>query len=97
MEGIEIRTKRKPPTLNGPQQVTKIPRYRPGSWVRLKPDTPGGLGGKVRGVQQLTCALDPAGKAVWRVHFPDGRCVRVEFVERFATEPEVRRAERGKE
>ncbi len=99
MDGIEItgREKRQPPRKDGEQNITRIPPWRPGRWVKLKPEAPGGLGGKVRGVQSLTCALDPAGRAIWRVHFPDGRCVRVEFIERFATETEVRRAEQGKE
>lgn len=73
------------------QQVTRIPDYPPGSWVRLRADAGHGLGGKVRRVRSLACAVTETGeRAQWRVCFDDGRSVVVGQVERPATEAEVR-------
>jgi hypothetical protein len=86
-------------THDKPQQVTRIPPYRPGMWVKIKQfETPqqtgADLGGKVRRVKSLTCSItSPDQKhAVWRVHFDDGRCVEWHMVERTATDAEVRSA-----
>jgi hypothetical protein len=82
-----------------PQQVTRIPPYRPGMWVKIKQfdrSEPGAdLSGKVRRVKSLTCSItSPDQKyAVWRVHFEDGRCLEWHMVERGATESEVRTAQ----
>ena len=82
-----------------PQQVTRIPPYRPGMWVKIKEleaREPGSdLSGKVRRVKSLTCSItSPEQKhAVWRVHFEDGRCVEWHMVERAATDAEVRSAQ----
>lgn len=84
----------------GQQQVTRIPPYRPGTWVKLKPIRPGrpaaDLSGKVRQVKSLTCSItEPLQfRAVWRVHFEDGRCCEWHLVERFATPDEIQTAER---
>ena len=82
-----------------PQQVTRIPPYRPGTWVKLKQFDPREVGsdmsGKVRRVKSLTCSItSPDQKnAVWRVHFEDGRCLEWHMVERIATDSEVRSAQ----
>jgi len=82
-----------------PQQVTRIPPYRPGMWVKIKQfdrGEPGAdLSGKVRRVKSLTCSItSPDQKyAVWRVHFEDGRCLEWHMVERTATDVEVRTAQ----
>lgn len=82
-----------------PQQVTRIPPYRPGMWVKIKQfetrDTGADLSGKVRRVKSLTCSItSPDQKfAVWRVHFEDGRCVEWHMIERPATDGEVRTAQ----
>lgn len=79
----------------GPQKVTRVPPFRPGTWVKLKefdPREPGGdLSGKVRRVRSLTCSITSAEQryAIWRVHFDDGRCLEWGRVEREATEAEV--------
>jgi hypothetical protein len=79
-----------------PQQITRIPPCRPGQWVKLKTrdtsDVPADLAGKVRRVKSLTCSITaPEQKrAVWRVHFEDGRCVEWYLVERPATDAEIR-------
>jgi hypothetical protein len=78
-----------------PQQVTRIPPYRPGVWVKIKNfstrDAAGDLSGKIRRVKSLTCSItSPDQKyAVWRVHFEDGRCVEWHMIERQATDAEV--------
>jgi hypothetical protein len=82
-----------------PQTVTRIPPYRPGSWVKVKqfdPREPGAdLSGKVRRVKSLTCSITSPDQrwAVWRVHFEDGRCVEWHMIDRPATEAEIRQAE----
>jgi hypothetical protein len=79
-----------------PQQVTRIPPYRPGTWVKIKTfdqrETGSDLSGKVRRVKSLTCSItSPDQKnAVWRVHFEDGRCLEWHMVERVANDTEIR-------
>jgi hypothetical protein len=90
--------KRRRITHEKPQQVTRIPPYRPGMWVKIKTfdvrEAGSDLSGKVRRVKSLTCSItSPDQKyAVWRVHFDDGRCLEWHMVERAATETEVRSA-----
>jgi hypothetical protein len=85
-------------TAEKPQQVTRIPPYRPGMWVKIKDfsgrDAGADLSGKVRRVKSLTCSITSADQkfAVWRVHFEDGRCLEWHMVEREATEIEARTA-----
>lgn len=86
-------------TQDRPQQVTRIPPYRPGAWVKIKDfdarEAGSDLSGKVRRVKSLTCSITTADQktAVWRVHFEDGRCVEWHMIERVATEAEVRTAQ----
>ncbi|MBM3459194.1 MAG: hypothetical protein FJX77_11755 [Armatimonadetes bacterium] len=89
----------RPRSSSKPQQVTRIPPYRPGSWVKIKSissrEAGGDLSGKVRKVKSLTCSITAADQkaAVWRVHFEDGRCVEWHMIERLATEQEVASAQ----
>ena len=98
MEHTVEHTKRRRVTNDKPQQVTRIPPYRPGMWVKIKQfearETGADLSGKVRRVKSLTCSItSPDQKhAVWRVHFNDGRCLEWHMVERAATDNEVRTA-----
>lgn len=87
---------RKPRDLTGPQQVCRIPPFRPGMWVKIKLGVPD-LGGRVKRVKSLTCSItQPAQRvAVWRVVFDDLRCLEVHAIEREATAEETARAERG--
>jgi hypothetical protein len=86
-------------THDKPQQVTRIPPFRPGMWVKIKQfdarEMGSDLSGKVRRVKSLTCSItSPDQKyAVWRVHFEDGRCLEWHMIERQATEAEVRSAQ----
>ncbi len=87
-------------TLARMQQVTRIPPYRPGTWVKLKQFDPreagsGDLSGKIKRVKSLTCSITAPDQknAVWRVHFDDGRCLEWHNVERIATDQEVRAAQ----
>src|SRR3954447_5970980 len=72
---------RKPPTYEGPQQVTRIPPFRPGNWVKVRDFANAELGsdlsGKIRRVKSVTCSINsPEQKrAIWRIHFEDGRCL----------------------
>jgi hypothetical protein len=81
-------------TKTRPQQITRVPPYRPGMWVRLKhfdpQPGPESLSGRVLQVRSLTCSITRPDQqyAVWRVHFEDGRCVEAQHVEREATEAE---------
>lgn len=81
-----------------PQQVTRIPPYRPGSWVKIKDFTSHEMGsdlsGKVRRVKSLTCSITAPDQksAVWRVHFEDGRCLEWHMIERQATDAEIKTA-----
>jgi len=90
--------KRRRVTHDKPQQVTRIPPFRPGMWVKVKTlegREPGSdLSGKVRRVKSLTCSItSPDQKhAIWRVHFDDGRCLEWHMIERAATDNEVRSA-----
>lgn len=103
MEGATLQPGRRRQSTDKPQQVTRIPPYRPGMWVKLKTFdareaqglAPADLSGKVRRVKSLTCSItSPDQKfAIWRVHFEDGRCVEWHMVERAATENEVRTAQ----
>ena len=85
-------------TQDKPQQVTRIPPYRPGMWVKIKEfearEIGSDLSGKIRRVKSLTCSITSADQktAVWRVHFEDGRCLEWHMIERNATEAEVRTA-----
>lgn len=85
-------------TNDKPQQVTRIPPYRPGMWVKIKEfearEIGSDLSGKIRRVKSLTCSItSPDQKtAVWRVHFEDGRCLEWHMIERSATDSEVRTA-----
>lgn len=95
----EEQAKRRKVNRDQPQQVTRIPPYRPGMWVKLKDadqrQAQTDLSGKVRRVKSLTCSItSPDQKsALWRVHFEDGRCVEWHMIERLATEAEVRRSD----
>jgi len=86
-------------THDKPQQVTRIPPFRPGMWVKIKRFDPRDVGadlsGKVRRVKSLTCSItSPDQKhAIWRVHFEDGRCLEWHMIERVATDAEVRTAQ----
>lgn len=92
-------TTRRTVNRDKPQQVTRIPPYRPGMWVKLKTldrrDAGADLSGKVRKVKSLTCSITSSDQkyAIWRVHFDDGRCVEWHMIEREATEQEIRRAQ----
>ncbi|MDO8612776.1 MAG: hypothetical protein Q7R32_08135 [Dehalococcoidia bacterium] len=82
------------PQRVGPQQVTRIPPYRPGTWVRLvriMGEEWRGRYGKVRRVKSLACSItQPEQKlAVWLVFFEDGRCVYPAQIERLATDEEI--------
>jgi hypothetical protein len=98
MEHTTESPKRRRITHEKPQQVTRIPPYRPGMWVKIKAfdgrEAGSDLSGKVRRVKSLTCSItSPDQKsAIWRVHFDDGRCLEWHMVERTATEVEVRSA-----
>lgn len=80
------------------QQVTRIPPYRPGMWVKIKNfdtrEMGSDLSGKVRRVKSLTCSITTPEQrtAVWRVHFEDGRCLEWHLIERLANENEIRGA-----
>src|SRR3954469_14872089 len=86
-------------TQDKPQQVTRIPPFRPGMWVKIKQfegrEAGADLSGKVRRVKSLTCSItSPEQKfAVWRVHFEDGRCLEWHMIERHATDSEIRTAQ----
>lgn len=86
-------------THDKPQQVTRIPPFRPGMWVKIKQfdsrESGADLSGKVRRVKSLTCSITSSDQkyAVWRVHFEDGRCLEWHMIERAATEAEVRAAQ----
>ena len=90
---------RKPRDLTGRQQVSRVPPYRPGCWVKVKnftgPSTSECHRGKVRRVMALTSAITAPDQkaAIWYVHFGDGRCVEWHLIERFATPEEIARAE----
>ena len=99
MEGtIMEHGRRRRVTHDRPQQVTRIPPYRPGMWVKIKDfdgrEMGSDLSGKVRRVKSLTCSITAADQkqAVWRVHFEDGRCLEWHMIERTATEVEIRTA-----
>lgn len=79
-----------------PQQITRIPPYRPGDWVKIKDFAPGNLdslSGRIRQVRSISCSItDPDTKPiVWLVHFGDGLCLEWHLVERKATEEEIQR------
>lgn len=78
---------------NGRQQITRVPPYRPGDWVKIKDGLGSDLSGKIRRVRSITCSINsPEQKrAIWRVHFDDGRGLEWHLVERFATPTEVGR------
>ncbi len=78
-----------------PQVVTRIPPYWPGTWVKIAlGEETRDLAGKVRRVKSLTCSITRPDqrRAQWLVHFDDGRHIKVEDVERPATEEEAYRA-----
>lgn len=87
---------RKPRRMDGPQQITRIPEYRPGDWVKISSNRTGAeqlaedLAGKVRRIQSLTCTLSrhDEHRARWRCIFDDGRCVPVQAIARRATDAE---------
>lgn len=81
---------------SGPQQVSRVPPWRPGMWVRLSKHAPEGLAGKVRRVKSLTASITTPDQrhSVWRVHFEDGRSVEWHLVERMATAEEIDAAAR---
>ena len=99
MEHSVEHTKRRRVTNDKPQQVTRIPPYRPGMWVKIKSfdarEMGSDLSGKVRRVKSLTCSITASDQksAVWRVHFEDGRCLEWHMIERTATDAEVRSAQ----
>ena len=80
-------TTRRHVTHDKAQQVTRIPPYRPGMWVKIKTfdgrELGSDLSGKVRRVKSLTCSITTADQkhAVWRVHFEDGRCVEWHMIQ----------------
>ena len=94
---MDLGTRRRA-TENKPQQVTRIPPYRPGMWVKIKEfdarEIGSDLSGKIRRVKSLTCSItSPDQKtAIWRVHFEDGRCLEWHMIERNAMDQEVRTA-----
>jgi hypothetical protein len=96
MEQTLEHTRRRRVAAEKPQQVTRIPPYRPGVWVKIKNfdsrEMGSDLSGKVRRVKSLTCSITSPDQqqAVWRVHFEDGRCLEWHMVERTATEAEIR-------
>src|SRR5688572_26255271 len=98
MEPLEHTKRRRVTDGSKPQQVTRIPPFRPGMWVKIKSFAsrePGSdLSGKVRRVKSLTCSITAPDQkfAVWRVHFEDGRCLEWHMIERQATDAEVRSA-----
>lgn len=92
-----------PGTETPPQQVTRIPPYRPGDWVKIRDFEKhaergsGSLSGKVRQVKSLTCSITSRDQraATWRIVFePCGRCLDWHQVERLATPAEIAAAER---
>ncbi|MDO8614337.1 MAG: hypothetical protein Q7T33_01195 [Dehalococcoidia bacterium] len=86
------------PQRVGPQQVTRIPPYPPGTWVRVR-RIPGvqweRISGKVRRVKALGCSITSGDQkiAAWWVHFEVGHCVCPAQIERLATEDEIVAAE----
>src|SRR3954469_7452951 len=99
MESNVEQGKRRRVADDRPQQVTRIPPYRPGMWVKIKSfearEAGADLSGKVRRVKSLTCSITSADQkfAVWRVHFEDGRCLEWHMIERHATDSEIRTAQ----
>lgn len=89
-----------PRNMNGRQQLTRIPPYRPGDWVKVKDFASGDLGsdlsGKVRRVKAITCSINSPDqrRAVWRIHFDDGRRLEWHLIERLATAAERERVAR---
>jgi len=88
---------RKKPSYDGRQQVTRIPPYRPGDWVKLKElegnaDRAWGLSGRALRVRSITCSITEADqrRPIWRVHFDDGRSVEWHMIDRLATDREQR-------
>jgi hypothetical protein len=88
---------RKRPSFEGRQQVTRIPPYRPGDWVKLKKqdgstDQAWGLGGRPLRVRSITCSITESDqrRPIWRVHFDNGRSVEWHMIERIANEREQR-------
>lgn len=88
MTGMRPRIARNPETGRRGTQVTRIPNFRPGTWVKIGNQASTGLAGRVMEVKALTCSVGE-GRATWRIHFTDGRCVTYQQVERFATEAEI--------
>lgn len=78
-----------------PQQVTRVPPYRPGMWVRVAGDAWRGAVSKVRRVKSLTCSITSPDQTVaaWRVHFDDGRSTIPQMIDRLATREEALAAE----
>jgi len=84
---------RKKPSYDGRQQVTRIPPYRPGDWVKLKEldgnaDRAWGLSGRALRVRSITCSITEADqrRPIWRVHFENGRSVEWHMIDRLATD-----------
>lgn len=81
-----------------PQQVTRIPPCRPGTWVRVreKPGAPAeSVYGKIWLVRTLSCSITHPDqkRALWRVSFEDGRSVPVsDVVEIFLEKPNAERS-----
>ena len=71
----------------GPQQVSRVPQFRPGRWVVLE-------GGRIVRVKALTGSYTDAEGVVWRISLADGRSVRTCLVARLATAVEIEAAER---
>lgn len=80
-----------------PQQVSRLPVYRPGDWVRLKetgrPDNPGG---QVLRIKALSCCITSAAPALWKAHLDNGWLIECRDIERAATEAEIHRAQGGR-
>lgn len=81
---LERRMARSPVTKHpGRQQITRIPPFRPGEWVRVKRGHVDGLSGTVQRVRSLTCCITSAEQvaARWLVHFDNGRYVEWQQIE----------------
>jgi hypothetical protein len=93
MSETTIGRRRKTPSFEGRQQVTRIPPYRPDDWVRLKDhdshiEGTFGLEGRVLRVRSITCSITTAHqrRPIWRIHFDNGRSVEWHLVESASTE-----------
>lgn len=102
MASAELQIKRRA-AAGKRQRVTRVPPFWAGDWVKIRPipaNQPGAdLSGKVRQVKSLTGTVSSPDqpRVVWRVHFEDGRCLLASWIDRHATETEIRQAGRARE